>query len=91
MRSYVRNETSVDKQTLILVTWERETSEANAPTIEAVFQYNRPETFSLTDLKPGVLVLLSVTRTDTRMPIKMTEDEEPRVYRQASDWASEML
>lgn len=91
MRAHVRNETSVDKQTLVRVTWERETAEANAPTIEAVFQFNRPLDFSLTDLKPGVLVLLSVTRTDTRKALEMTADEELRVYELASDWASEML
>jgi hypothetical protein len=91
MRAHVRNETSVDKQTLVRVTWERETADANAPTIEAVFQFNRPADFSLTDLKPGVLVLLSVTRTDTRKPVEMTAEEEPVIYELASDWASEML
>jgi hypothetical protein len=91
MRAHVRNETSVDNQTLVRVTWERETAEANAPTIEAVFQYNRPSEFNLTDLKPGVLLLLSVTRTDTRRPIVLTDEETPQIYELASDWASEML
>lgn len=91
MHAHVRNETSIDKQTLVRVTWERETADANAPTLEAVFQFNRPETFNLTDLKPGVLVLLSVTRTDTRKPLEMTAEEEPVIYEMASDWASEML
>jgi hypothetical protein len=91
MRSHITSELSVDKQTLVQVRWERETAEANAPTIEAVFQFNRPETYSLTDLKPGVLILLSVTRTDTRKPIDMTPEEEPKIYELASEYASEML
>lgn len=91
MRAHAKHETSVDKQTLVRVTWERETAEANAPTIEAVFQFNRPETYNLTDLKPGVLILLSVTRTDTRKPIDMTDEEVPQVYELASDHASEIL
>lgn len=91
MQAHVRNDTSINGATLVRVTWERESIDADAPTLEAVFQFNRPETFNLTDLKPGVLVLLSVTRTDTRKPIEMTPEEEPVVYELASDWASEML
>ena len=90
MRAHVRNELSADKQTLVHVTWERESADSHAPTIEAVFQLNRPEG-SITGLKPGVLVLLSVTRTDTRKPIAMTDEEEPKIYEMASDYASEML
>lgn len=90
MRAHVSDEKSVDKKTLVRVTWERETPEANAPTIEAVFQYNTPDTFMLTDMKPGVLVLLSVTRTDTRKPVEFWEGEEHEIYQLASDYAGNL-
>ena len=88
MRAHVSNELSVDKETLICVRWEREGPEAGTPTMEAVFQYNTPDTFELTNLKPGVLMLLSVTRTDTRIPVTMTAQEQSEVYQLASDYAS---
>ena len=90
MRSHVRSDTSVDRQTLVHVTFERETPEANAPTIEVVFQFNTPETFDLTNLKSGILVLLSVTRTDTRTSTTLTKEEEIEVYQLASEYASGM-
>lgn len=91
MRAHVTRSLSIDHQTLITVTWERETPEANAPTLEAVFQFNPASTFDLTDLKPGVLVLLSVTRTDTRQPIDLVGEERSEVFQVASDFASEIM
>ena len=89
MRAHVSDELSTDGKTLIRVVWERESPEANSPTIEAVFQYNQTGMFfELTNLKPGILILLSVTRTDTRKPIAMLDEEEQEVYQMASDHAS---
>ena len=88
MRAHVSDESSVDGKTLIRVIWERESPDANSPTIEAVFQYNQTGLFELTNLKPGVLILLSVTRTDTRKSIAMLDEEEPEVYQMDSDHAS---
>ena len=91
MIANVRKDLSVDKKTLVRMTFERESPEANTPTIEVVFQYNEPDTYNLSDLKPGVLVLLSVTRTDTRKPITLTPEEEMEVFQRASEYASEIL
>ena len=93
MRSHIetRSEISADKKSLICVLFEREGPEANTPTIEAVFQVHRPDSYDLTNLKPPVLVLLSVTQTDTRKPAILAPDEEIEVYQLASDCASESM
>ena len=91
MRAHVKDEMSVDNRALVRVIWERETPDANAPTLEAVFQYNPAESFSLTESKPGVLVLLSVTRTDTRKAVEFWDDEEAEIYQMASEYVMEKM
>jgi hypothetical protein len=86
MISHVRKEVSIDNKILVCVTWERESPEANTPTIEAIYQY-RPPDWDSPKRTMGVLTLMSVTRRDTRTPIDMTREEEVEVLELASDHA----
>jgi hypothetical protein len=86
MISHVRSEVSIDNKTLVCVVWERESPDANTPTIEAIYQY-RPADWDSPKRTMGVLVLMSVTRKDTRTPIEMTREEEVEVLEIASDYA----
>lgn len=88
MNVHVTHSRSVNKRTVVSVVFERETAEANAPTIEATFEYRFPQDFMLTEANPGVLIPLAVTRTDTRQPIELTEEERDAVYQRASEYSA---
>lgn len=76
MNAYVASTQSADKETLISVTFERESPDPNSPTIEVVFEYVPPQEYSLTEASPGTLIQRSVTRTDTRETITLTPEEQ---------------
>ena len=88
MNARISHSRSVNKRTVVSVVFERETPEANAPVIEATFEYRFPQDFSLVEACPGFLIPLSVTRTDTRQTIELTEEDRDEVYQRASDYAA---
>lgn len=66
-----------DKQPLVIVLFERESPEANAPMIEVVYRVHflTSDNDILSDPKP-VLRMLSATRTDTRLAVELTQEED---------------
>jgi len=53
-----------------------------------VFSVHWPEDFRLTSPAPAVLALLSVTRTDTREVVVLSDEEFKAVTREASEKAA---
>jgi len=82
-----RHETTFDKRTIVSVLFERESPEADSPTIEVVFLIHFPESFEL-DSDSKVLFHLSTTRTDTRERIDLTEEELKAVMHAAGEHAA---
>lgn len=83
------HEVATDKRVLIKVVFERESPNADSPTIEVVFQVYFPETFSV-DGNIRTLFWLSATRVDTREVFFLTEEEIQEVIQTAGDHAAEM-
>ena len=87
---YVTSERATDGRQLIRVTFERQTPNADAPCIEAVYEVNYPEEFCLAD-DTVVLIPISVTRTDTRECITLTGEERERCHQAATEKAAAMV
>ena len=77
---------STDDRLLVTVIWERETPDADAPTIEAVYEVEYSTDFSVNEAR--FLVPLSVTRTDTRVLVQMTIEEQRAVQECAANHAA---
>jgi hypothetical protein len=90
----VTTERSTNNKVLVKVRWEQETPDADAPTLEAVFEgFILPGSFLTDDdspAPPAVLILLSVTRVDTREPVILTSDERSEVATVAADKLASM-
>jgi len=81
-----------DKRRLVVVSFQRQSPDADTPTIEAVYQLYWPEDFTLQG-DPYVLYFLSAIRTDTREAVQLTQEEitdimEAAVVRAASECES---
>lgn len=74
------------KETLLTVTFERESPEADTPTFECVFEVRYPEGFGKTT---AVLIPLSVTQQDTRATVTLTEEETRQVHSAAADFLAD--
>ena len=83
----IHHETTYDKRVIISVLFERESPDADTPTIEVVFLVHFPESFEL-DSDSKVLFHLSTTRTDTREKINLTEEELKAVMYGAGEHAA---
>lgn len=83
----ITHELAASKQTVIKVQFDRQSPDADAPTIEVVYYVHFPEEMSLTD-NIKVLVQRSVTRTDTRETIQMTDDENILAMMEAAEYAA---
>lgn len=77
---------------LVAVLFERESPDADAPMIEAVYEVRFPEESfaSVATTAPRVLKFLSSTRTDTRTPIELTSEEEDFCTARASEKSLEI-
>ena len=84
---YAAKDTATCGRTLIRVTFERESPEADTPTIEVVFEFYLVG--RLVD-DTRVLLLLSSTRTDTRESVVLTEDERKAVFEKAAEFAVDL-
>jgi hypothetical protein len=78
---------SVDKRTLITVTFERASPDADGITVEAVFEAEYP--VGLRVQSAVVLSPLSCTRVDTREPVTLTVEERRQVLAEAAEKAAE--
>lgn len=88
MRVYAESSKSVEGKSLIICRFERETPEAAAPIIEALYEVFIPE--GLFTAVPPVLTLLSVTRQDTREALSLTPEERVHVASVAAEKAASM-
>ena len=79
---------TVDGRKLCVLTFERETPDAAAPVVEAVFEVYVP--MGMFDRQPPVLFFLSAVRKDTREPVTLTADERAKVMDKVSEFATGM-
>lgn len=86
MKTTIRQAT--DGRRLVVVEMERQSADADAPTIEAVFLLRFPDDYTITDATASVLMPLSVTRTDTREAVDLDRDEEETILRAAINKAA---
>jgi len=84
------HDTSVDGRRLIHVVFEQESPDADAPTIEVVYELRYPEDFTLDNQHAKILIPLSATRRDTREPYSLTREEADAVHQVASAYAAEL-
>jgi len=87
VRSHTTHSRSADKRTIVSVQFERESLEADAPTIQATFEYRYPDSFQLTAASPGILIPLATTRVDTRESVDLTKEERDEVFQLASEYS----
>jgi len=80
---YASNTSARNNDTLVHVTFERESPLASTPTIVVVFKVEDGGAMTISRTK--VLVLLSCTVTDTREPINLTSGEKELVYAKAAE------
>jgi hypothetical protein len=86
----ITHENTADYRTLIKVSFDRESpNPARSPTVEVVFEYIPGEDFTL-EVNPILLVPLSVTRSDTREPMVLTDDERRLVFQEAASYAGRL-
>ena len=79
--------TATDHRKLLRVTFQRQTPDADSPTIEVVYHVRTPEDFTVQPVP--VLVFTSATRTDTRTAVTLTEDEHDAAQEAASTFLAE--
>jgi len=80
---------ATDGRTLIHIQFERESPDADTPTIEVVYVLRFPEDVTLA-AETRVLIFLSSTRVDTREVIQLAPEEERLVLEKASDFAASL-
>jgi len=80
---------ATDGRILISVLFERQSPEADTPTIEVIYALRFPEDVTLA-AETRVLVHLSSTQVDTRQAIRLTSEEDSMVLESASDHAAAM-
>ena len=83
----INHELAAHKQTVIKVQFERQSPDADTPTFEVVYYVHFPENMSITD-NTKILVQRSVTRTDTREPVELTDEENIKVMEEAAEYAA---
>ena len=85
MQTHIDN--STDGRRLLHVLFERQSPDADVPTIEVIFFLQWPDDYQITD-PVSVLVPLSCTRTDTREAITLTTEEDRAVLQEAANAAT---
>jgi len=85
----VKHELAAHNQIVIKVQFDRQSPDADSPTLEVVYYVYFPEDMSLTD-NTKVLVQRSVTRTDTRETMGLTDEENIQVMGEASEYAAQL-
>lgn len=78
---------AVNKDRLITVEFDRQVPDADPPSVEVVFKVMWPSDVTLDDSVP-VLMRLSATFTDTRLPATLSSDEEQAVTEAAANKAA---
>ena len=83
----ITHELAAHKQTVIKVQFDRQSPDADAPTLEVVYYVHFPEDMAITD-NTKVLVRRSVTRTDTRETVELTDEENIKAMEEAAEYAA---
>jgi len=77
---------STEGKNLVIVTFERESPDADSPMIEVIYEVRfSSDQINITAEPTRVLRLLSSTRTDTRTTISLTQEEEDFCAMRASE------
>ena len=79
-----------DGKTLLHVVYERESPEANSPTIEVVYALRLSEDFTNPNPNPRVIEKLSSTVTDTRVHVDLTDEEKEIIGQEAAEYANRL-
>ena len=87
---YVTYDQAADKRRLIHVTFERQSPDASAPTIEVVYEVRFPDEGFLAD-DTAVVNRISVTLTDTKELVSLTPEERDLCDQAATEKAAELL
>jgi len=90
MTSRCEHRRGTDGKHLITVLFERESPEADSPMIEVIYEVLFPSPLANPDTVIPVLRPLTATRTDTRMPVTLTDEEDTYCVGRASEKASEI-
>lgn len=90
MTSRCEHRRSIDGKHLIAVIFERESPEADSPVIEVIYEVRFPSPITNPDAVVPVIRPLTATRTDTRMPVTLTDEEDAYCVERASEKASEI-
>jgi len=80
-------DTATDHRKLLRVTFQRQSPDADSPTIDVVYHVRTPEDFSVRPVP--VLVLLSATRTDSRETVELTGSEHDAIQEAATTCLAE--
>jgi hypothetical protein len=79
---------STDNRLIVTARWERSTPDADAPMLEATFEVEFSDDFTKNDAR--FLVPLSVTRTDTRESVTLSEAEMREVRREVANHCADL-
>jgi len=78
---------TTDGRQMISITFERESPDSDSPVIEVIYQVEMADSSPFKETP--VLIFLSATRTDTREPTALTDDERRQVLQAAANKVSE--
>jgi hypothetical protein len=80
-------------KSLAVVRFEQETPEADAAMVDVVFEVHTPDDYGVIgrNRSARVLIFLSATRTDTRKPWTMSEEERNTVFSAVAEKLLELM
>jgi len=79
---------STDGRLIVTALWERSTPEADAPMLEATYEVEFSDDFTKNEAR--FLVPLSVTRTDTRETVELSDAEMREVRREVANHCADL-
>ncbi len=88
MNIQITHDRTADDRLIVKALWEKITPDAEAPMIEATFEVEFSDDFTKNESR--FLVPLSVTRTDTREPVELSESESRDVRRAVANHCADL-
>lgn len=79
---------STDGRLIVTAKWERSVPDADAPVIEATFEVEFSDDFTKNEAR--FLIPISVTRTDTREAIVLSESEIRVVRKEVANYCADL-
>ena len=84
----IRHDRTADDRLIVTARWERNVPDADAPVLEATFEVEFSDDFTKPEAR--FLVPLSVTRTDTREVIELSETETKEIRRAVTNHCADL-